>query len=40
MELSDNEKKFRSYLKKYHIKAYQKLISMEKEDTTPIIMPT
>jgi len=40
MELSVNEKRFRTYLKKYHLKAYKKLIDMEKEDTTPIIVPT
>ena len=40
MELSENEKRFRAYLKKHHITAYKKLIDMEKEDTTPIIVPT
>jgi len=40
LELSENEKRFRAYLKKYRPKEYKKLINMEKEDTTPIIMPT
>jgi len=40
MKLSENEKRFRTYLKKYHTEAYKKLIDMENEDTTPIIMPT
>jgi hypothetical protein len=32
MDLSENEKKFRSYLKKYHPQKYLKLIEMEKEE--------
>jgi len=40
MKTSENEKRFRTYLKKHHLEAYKKLIDMEKEDTTPIIMPT
>jgi len=40
MKLNENEKQFRAYLKKYHPTKYKKLITMETEDTTPIIIPT